>query len=77
MPLMERDSCVNPIVGDVGQLEMRDASKPRGITRRQVTETGGYTTTDDFGTDGERHPLLAKALSLCVDAKTDSIWRGR
>ncbi len=54
MPLVERDSCVNPIAGHIDSLELRDASHaPRGITRRQVTQTAGYTTKDDFGTDGE------------------------
>lgn len=48
--LFGRDACVDPEVG----LARRDASdsSPLGIGRRQVQETDGYTTTDDFGTDG-------------------------
>jgi len=45
-------SCVNPEVVPVSSLKMRDVTEPRGITRRQVVETAGHTTTDDFGTDG-------------------------
>lgn len=50
--LFGRDACVDPEVG----LARRDASTdstPLGIGRRQVQETQGYTTTDDFGTDGD------------------------
>ncbi len=52
---MERDACVNPLVGPLSPLEMRDGPMLRGITRRQA-ETPGYTTTDDFGTDGLSPP---------------------
>jgi len=59
--MWERDSCVNPIVGPLSSIEMRDvAEQPRGVTRRQVTtQTPGYTTKDDFGTDGEAFFFLS------------------
>ena len=47
------DACVNPDVAPLSSMEVRDSTKPRGVTRRQVVETPGYSTTDDFGTDGE------------------------
>ncbi len=47
---MPRDTCVNPILGPV---ERREESEHSGVTRRQtVTLNPGYTTKDDFGTDG-------------------------
>jgi hypothetical protein len=49
-----KDTCMDPTIslisGQVGEL------KPRGITRRQTVVTPGYTTTDDFGTDGDDTP---------------------
>jgi hypothetical protein len=46
-----KDSCLDPtinlITGETGEL------KSRGITRRKTVVTPGYTTTDDFGTDGD------------------------
>ncbi|KIH92990.1 Ser/Thr protein phosphatase family protein [Sporothrix brasiliensis 5110] len=53
--LFGRDACVDPEVS----LARRDASTSTpdssllGIGRRQVQETSGYITTDDFGTDGD------------------------
>ncbi|KAI0024391.1 Ser/Thr protein phosphatase family protein [Xylariomycetidae sp. FL0641] len=51
LPVVERDVCVDPFVGEVGK---RDAHPPR-ITRRQVVDllVPGYTTRDDFGADGD------------------------
>ena len=47
---LPRDTCVNPILGPV---ERRDESEILGVSRRQaVTLVPGYTTKDDFGTDG-------------------------
>lgn len=49
-----KDTCMDPTIsiisGQVGEL------KTRGITRRQTVVTPGYTTTDDFGTDGDDTP---------------------
>ncbi|KAH8895009.1 phosphoprotein phosphatase [Thozetella sp. PMI_491] len=46
-----RDTCVNPIIGHV---ERRGEIETLGATRRQVVdETPGYTTVDDFGSDGD------------------------
>jgi hypothetical protein len=48
-----RDICANPMLGPLTDIEARHAhEQPRGITRRQVVETVGYITKDDFGTDG-------------------------
>jgi hypothetical protein len=60
MPV-ERDICVDPIVEPRSEIEKRDADLytqhaklPRGVTRRQVVDlVPGYTTTDDWGTDGD------------------------
>jgi 2',3'-cyclic-nucleotide 2'-phosphodiesterase (5'-nucleotidase family) len=56
MKLLQTDSCVNPSI-DEAHLNARstDGSLRRGkIIRRQYTDpTPGYTTTDDFGTDGD------------------------
>lgn len=50
MPL-PRDSCINPILGPASHEPHR--RELGGVVRRQVTGiTPGYTTTDDFGTDG-------------------------
>ncbi|KAI1336196.1 Metallo-dependent phosphatase-like protein [Xylariaceae sp. FL0016] len=55
MPL-ERDICVDPYVEPLSMTK-RDHDhihEPVGITRRQVVDlVPGYTTTDDFGTDGD------------------------
>jgi hypothetical protein len=52
MPVVEREICVDPIVEP--RSEIRRDDTPRGITRRQVVDlVPGYTTTDDFGTDGD------------------------
>ncbi|KAI1810933.1 ser/Thr protein phosphatase family [Poronia punctata] len=51
-----RDICVDPIVGmrDEGLFERHGDAAPRGITRRQVVDlVPGYTTTDDWGSDGD------------------------
>jgi len=45
-----RDECVDPVLGE---LSARAVRQPRGVTRRQQTVTAGYTTTDDWGTDGK------------------------
>jgi len=49
-----KDSCLDPtiglITGEAGEL------KARGHIRRQTTVTPGYTTTDDFGSDGDDTP---------------------
>lgn len=44
-----RDECVDPVLGP---LSTRSAREPRGVSRRQETITSGYTTTDDWGSDG-------------------------
>ncbi|KAI1170128.1 Metallo-dependent phosphatase-like protein [Nemania sp. FL0916] len=55
MPV-ERDICVDPIVESRSEVK-RDESRSsslRGVTRRQVVDlVPGYTTKDDFGTDGD------------------------
>jgi hypothetical protein len=52
MPV-ERDFCVDPMVAPLGARDVFDHSHT-AITRRQVVDlTAGYTTTDDFGTDGD------------------------
>ena len=49
-------ACVDPVVG----LARRDGhSHGMGTVRRQVQETSGYTTSDDFGTDGDDTEHLA------------------
>lgn len=48
MPLV-KDTCVDPTLGYTGHKGL----KTRGVTRRQTVVTPGYTTTDDFGTDGD------------------------
>ncbi|KAK3940521.1 Metallo-dependent phosphatase-like protein [Diplogelasinospora grovesii] len=49
------DSCVNPIAGRGGQ-QGDGSGEKRGITRRQVVQNPGYTTVDDFGSDGDDTP---------------------
>lgn len=44
------DSCIDPTLGHIGAAT---DLKPRGVIRRATTLTSGYTTTDDFGTDGD------------------------
>jgi len=55
MPLVvERDSCIDP---EISILADRSSSlKTRGINRRQTIVAPGYTTSDDFGTDGDDTP---------------------
>jgi hypothetical protein len=49
-----KDSCMDPtiglVTGETGEL------RARGHTRRQTVVTPGYTTTDDFGSDGDDTP---------------------
>ncbi len=55
MPV-ERDICVDPFVEPHSQIKRDDElrSSVRGITRRQVVDLEpGYTTKDDWGTDGD------------------------
>jgi hypothetical protein len=48
------DGCIDPTIGLIAGSYHEHDLKPRGIVRRQtVTTTPGYTTTDDFGTDGD------------------------
>lgn len=54
MPLDVKDSCLDPTIGLLSA--STPALKTRGITRRQSVVTPGYTTTDDFGTDGDDTP---------------------
>lgn len=52
----ERDGCTDPTIGFVSGTSHSHAQdlKPRGHVRRQtIVTTPGYTTTDDFGTDGD------------------------
>lgn len=55
-PLAPRDTCVDPFLSPLTNIETRDyAHKHAGHARRQTTAvtTQGYTTTDAFGTDGD------------------------
>ena len=48
------DSCVDAVEGPFSSLVARDAPLMGGKHRRQTTAlTPGYTTSDDFGTDGD------------------------
>lgn len=54
--LSPQDTCVDPFVSSLSNIETRDyAHQHAGHTRRQTTAvtTQGYTTTDAFGTDGD------------------------
>lgn len=52
MPV-ERDICVDPPLGQLGVRHEEQHVSPR-ITRRQVIDlVPGYTTSDDFGVDGD------------------------
>jgi hypothetical protein len=59
MPLPGHDHCVNPTLGPIDAADSAEL-KNRGVQRRQATEmlTLGYTTQDDFGTDGDDTPHL-------------------
>ncbi|KAK9779436.1 putative Calcineurin-like phosphoesterase domain-containing protein [Seiridium cardinale] len=54
MPI-ERDICVDPITAPLTARDVVDhAHLHTAVTRRQVVDlVAGYTTTDDFGTDGD------------------------
>jgi len=63
MPLIvERDSCIDP---EISIIDTRSFSSPassiktRGVNRRQAIVSPGYTTRDDFGTDGDDTPHSA------------------
>lgn len=49
MPI-PRDSFTDPSLGYLTRREMR---QNHGVVRRQEIVTPGYTTTDDWGTDGD------------------------
>jgi 2',3'-cyclic-nucleotide 2'-phosphodiesterase (5'-nucleotidase family) len=53
--LQERDICVNPTTSPLVSRDMEaHVHVNSAITRRQVVDlVAGYTTTDDFGTDGD------------------------
>ncbi|KKZ61937.1 hypothetical protein EMCG_00499 [[Emmonsia] crescens] len=56
--LAGQDSCVDPPLTSSRQVK-RDLLKPRPITRQRrdsITNSPGYATTDDFGTDGDDTP---------------------
>lgn len=53
MPLLSHDSCVDPTLGAI---EASSDLKIRGVERRTQIVTPGYTTTDDFGNDGDDTP---------------------
>ena len=60
---MERDICVDPIISLSSDLEPRDGGAGHGhghgpaVSMRQVADlVPGYTTTDDFGSDGDDTP---------------------
>lgn len=58
MRLPERDICVDPITAPLGARDVFDhAHFHTAVTRRQVVDDAdlvkGYTTTDDFGSDGD------------------------
>lgn len=56
MPVVERDSCVDPLVEPLSEVKRDEGlySSARGVSRRQVVDlVPGYTTTDDWGTDGD------------------------
>ena len=48
MPVPQ-DECTNPTLGYMSRRDLREA---RGVVRRQETVVPGYTTQDDWGTDG-------------------------
>ncbi|KAI1776001.1 Metallo-dependent phosphatase-like protein [Hypoxylon cercidicola] len=52
---MERDICVDPPLGHISEVKRGEENISRSrITRRQVVDTvPGYTTSDDFGRDGD------------------------
>ncbi|KAI1877996.1 uncharacterized protein JN550_000178 [Neoarthrinium moseri] len=54
MPI-ERDICVDPITAPLGARDVFDhVHSDAAVTRRQVVDlVAGYTTKDDFGTDGD------------------------
>lgn len=51
MPI-PRDVCVDPMTAPLSEIKARGDER-LGTSRRQVTETPGFTTKDDFGTDGD------------------------
>ncbi|KAI1076330.1 Metallo-dependent phosphatase-like protein [Whalleya microplaca] len=52
---IERDICVDPLTAPHSELKREGAAHTHlGVTRRQTVDlTPGYTTSDDFGTDGD------------------------
>ncbi|OIW33827.1 hypothetical protein CONLIGDRAFT_677571 [Coniochaeta ligniaria NRRL 30616] len=50
-----RETCADPVVAALSEIKARGLeNEPRGVSRRQVVDLdAGYTTTDDFGTDGD------------------------
>lgn len=50
MLIPQMDSCIDPTLG---HMSSSADLKPRGVIRRATTLTPGYTTKDDFGTDGD------------------------
>ncbi|KAL1869664.1 hypothetical protein Daus18300_005519 [Diaporthe australafricana] len=55
VPLVSQDTCVDPFVSPLANVEVRDyAHQHAGHTRRQSTATTqGYITSDAFGSDGD------------------------
>ena len=48
------DSCQDPVIAAIASRSNKNAHT--GITRRQTIVTAGYTTVDDFGSDGDDTP---------------------
>jgi hypothetical protein len=53
MSQLSHDPCIDPTLGAI---EAFSDLKTRGVQRRTQVVTPGYTTTDDFGTDGDDTP---------------------
>lgn len=53
------DSCIDPPVTSDHLISKRSYPGGRVLRRQSTTETPGYTTSDDFGTDGDDTPHLS------------------
>lgn len=52
---VSQDSCQDPVLSHLSSRSPAE-QKHYGVTRRQTVVTPGYTTVDDFGTDGDDTP---------------------
>ncbi len=70
-PLLEHDSCVNPVVGDMSSLEMRDMAV---AVSGDVAFCHSFTRLHGVEAGGQPFDMWARS-TLCLRKQDDGQWR--